>query len=990
MTDGVESYIPFGYQPAFSKLQQLGPYQVRRLLLVSSQYDFFILEEDGRLQDILGRIYKKRDLGYVPAIKQVDGAEAAFQELSTGAYDLVLMGQRLGEMEPIEFCQRIRNNWPELPLALLAYNTPELERLTAGGLSVLWDRVFVWQGDGRILAAIIQHIEDARNALPDSKILDLPHILVVEDNPRFYSSYLIGLYDILEASTNELLSEDLTYTQRLLRQRARPKVLLAQNYEQAASLVAALGHNLLGLITDVRFPQNGSVDPEAGLMLARAVREKMPGIPVLIQSSEPQAREQALAQGLDYLDKNLPTLASGLRSFLNRRLGFGPLEFSDPEGQTFRLASLSDLNFTLERLPAHLFWQHLKDGSLIRWLLVRSELDLASVCRRAASSDTSRSEEIRLRLLATMGDLRRLSHRGSLVPFVRSFFQDPAIFSRIGGGSIGGKARGLAFIDRVLHEKLDPGRFPGIEISIPKTVVLGTEVFDEFLKENQLLDFALGEMSDIRIINRFLHAALSARVVGDLRDLMAELRAPLAVRSSSLLEDALYQPFAGIYATKMIPNNLTDTDSRFLSLVNAIKFVYASTYFQRAKAYIRATGHRPEEERMAVVIQEVVGRRHGERFYPDLSGVARSYNYYPVGHARPQDGVVNLALGLGKTIVDGGTSLIFTPAYPNVLPQLYDRKSIFENSQRHFYAIDLSQSSSTSFTEEDQYLKQYDLRAAEDDGVLNFLASTYDFESDCLRDGLNSPGPRVISFAHILKNEVLPLAKILEFLLPMSAGAMACPVEMEFACILDPQNALPARFGFLQVRPMVSPDSLVKVEISAHDLRQTVVSTRQALGNGIQQVRDIVYVRPEAFDAAKTREIAAEVAQANAIMEAQGRRFLLIGPGRWGSSDPWLGVPVDWSQITQVQAIVEVALPNMNVDPSQGSHFFQNMTSLGIGYFTIPLDPNVGTVDWDWLNSQPGSWESPHLRLLSFAEPLEIRIDGRTGQGVILKRAVGN
>jgi hypothetical protein len=537
----------------------------------------------------------------------------------------------------------------------------------------------------------------------------------------------------------------------------------------------------------------------------------------------------------------------------------------------------------------------------------------------------------------------------------------------------------------VLHEKLEPIRFPRVEISIPKTVVLGTEVFDEFIRENRLLDFALEETSDIRLINRFLHADLSARVVGDLRDLMAEVRSPLAIRSSSLLEDALYQPFAGIYATKMIPNNQADTDSRFLSLVNAVKFVYASTYFQRAKAYIRATGHRPEEERMAVIIQEVVGRRHGERFYPDFSGVGRSFNYYPSGHARPQDGVANLALGLGKTIVDGGISLIFTPAYPGVLPQFYSRQSILENSQRHFYAIDMSQSSPTSFTEEDQYLRQYDLKAAEDDGVLNFIASTYDLENDCLRDGLSSPGPRVISFAHILKNEVMPLARILEFLLQISAEAMGCPVEMEFAVTLDPENALPAKFGFLQVRPMVSPDSLVRVDLTEYQPSQAVVRSLKVLGNGVKQVSHVLYVRPEAFDPSRTREIASEVAQANRMMEGLGGRYLLIGPGRWGSSDPWLGVPVDWSQITRVTAIVEVALPNMNVDPSQGSHFFQNMTSLGIGYFTIPLDPDVGTVDWNWLNSQPSAWESPHLRLLSLSQPLEIRIDGRTGQGIILK-----
>lgn len=988
MTENIESYIPFGYQLAAARLRELMPFQVRRVLMVSSLYDSFIMEEDGRLQDVLGRAYKGRDLGYVPAILQATGGAAALEELSGGRYELAVVVQRLGDMDPFEFARRAKEASPGLAVALLAYNTPELDRLLERNGGGELDRIFVWQGDGRILAAIIQLVEDARNAGHDTSLLGLRSILLVEDNPRFYSSYLVDLYDALRRLTGSLLSEDLTFTQRSLRQRARPKVLLATSFEQAAAMVEEFGEALLGTITDVRFPRGGVLDPEAGLELVRLLRRRQTGIPVLVQSSEPGAGNQAAGLALDHVEKSSPSLARVLEDFLNGRLGFGELEVEGDAGQSLRLTSPGDLDFVLERLPGGRLKGFIEDGALARWLHVRTELDLARIFSLAAGFEPSRAEEVRRRLLGSLSDLRRLSHRGSLVPFTRSFFRDPALFSRIGGGSIGGKARGLAFIDRVLKEKLGPGMFPGVRVAIPKTVVLGTDVFDAFIRDNGLLDFALSEGSDVRLANRFINSSLSARVVGDLRDFAAEVRTPLAVRSSSLLEDALYQPFAGIYATKMIPNNQADTDARFLSLVNAVKFVFASTYFRRAKAYIEATGHRPQEEKMAVVIQEVVGRRRGSRFYPDFSGVGRSYNYYPVGHAGPSDGVVNVALGLGKTIVDGGVSLRFTPAYPQVLPQFGTARDMMDNAQRRFYAVDLSRSASTSYADEDQYLSQHELATAEEDGALDFLASTYDFESECLRDGLTSAGPRIVSFAHILKNGMMPLAPLAEFLLKTSEQAMACPVEMEFACVLDPGEALPADFGFLQVRPLVSPDELVEVGLDGLEPGRILVGSDQALGNGVTRgVRDVVYVRPQGFDASRTPDIAREVASLNARLRAEDRHYILIGPGRWGSSDPWLGVPVDWAQITNARTIVEVSLPGMTVDPSQGSHFFQNMTSLRIGYFTVPPDPARGMVDWAWLGSLPELERTEHLSLVRLDEPLEVRIDGRTGRGLVLKPA---
>jgi len=986
MPDIRESYIGFGYQPAAAKLQQLMPNQVRRVLLVSSLYDSFILEEDGRLADLLGHAYKQRDLGYVPTMFQVTGGQAALEELKNSSYDLVVVVQRLGDMDPFTFGKKAKELKDGLPVVLLAYDTPELQRLRDMDDQSSLDRIFVWQGDGRILAGIIQYVEDARNAAHDTELLGLKNILVVEDSVRFYSAYLPLIFDELWGQTARLLQENLTYTQRALRQRARPRVLLATDFEQALKMLQEYSGHLLGLITDVRFPRDGVENPEAGLELVKRVRQSDPHLPILVQSSEPAIRDRLPPYGVTYLDKNTPTLHADFRAFLLECLGFGDLVFSEGGQEIARLSTLSDLSFVLDRLPDHVLRDRLADGSIVRWLMARTELDLAGVFAAAAGFELADAKAVRQRIARSIYDLRSLSHRGSLVSFTRSFFKDPALFSRIGSGSIGGKARGLAFIDKVLTDKLEPGKFPGVGITIPKTVVLGTDVFDAFIKDNGLLSYALGEGSDVRIANRFIHSDLSARVVGDLRDFIAEIKNPLAVRSSSLLEDALYQPFAGVYATKMLPNNQPDTDARFLNLVNAIKFVYASAFFQQAKAYIEATGHRAEEEKMAVIIQEVVGRKRSGRFYPDFSGVARSYNYYPVGHAKPEDGVVNLALGLGKTVVDGGLSLRFTPAYPQILPQFNTVKDMLDNSQRHFWAIDMQHPASTAFAEEDQYLARLDLAAAESDGVLDFLASSYDHESDCLRDGLTHPGPRVISFAHILKNEVMPLAKVLDFLLRTAEQAMGCPVEMEFACCLDPKNALPAGFGFLQVRPLVVSDELVRVDLAGHAAGELFLYSSQVLGNGVvKDLADIVYVRPGGFSAARTPDIAREVARLNQRLRAEDRHYILIGPGRWGSSDPWLGVPVNWSQITNVRSIVEVSLPGFVIDPSQGSHFFQNMTSLRIGYFTIPLDPAQGKLDWQWLESLPAVEETEHVRLVRLEQPLEVRIDGRSGRGLVLK-----
>jgi CheY-like chemotaxis protein len=969
-----------------SKLQRLMSYRVRKVLLVASLYDSFILEEEGRLADLLGQIYKQRDLGYVPTLTRVTGGQAALKALDGGNFDMVVSLQRLGDMDPFSFGRAVKDKQPGLPVVVLAYSTPELQRLVENDDGRSVDKIFAWQGDGKIMAGIIQYIEDVKNCDHDTALVGVPNLLMLEDSVHFYSSYIYQIYEELWNHTSSLLQDNLTFTQRILRQNGRPQVHLAGNYEQAVAIYQKFRDSMLGIFSDIRCPRNGKLDDRAGIDFVKMVRSEQPYLPVMIQSSEENTRRVAAELDASHLFKNSPTLSADFRRILAEHFNFGDLVFrDDKQVEVARVSNIEAFISVVDSLPPDILSSYYRRGDLRRWLLVRTEFQLAQKISLPSVAMMEDPAELRRAIKDTFLYHYHGMHRGSVIPYSRRFRINQWHFYRMGGGSMGGKARGLAFIDKVLTANLKPGDFPDVNISIPRTLVLGTDLFDEFIRKNDLFGMALAERSDIRIANDFIHAELPPTIVGDLLDFIRQLKAPLAVRSSSLLEDALYQPFAGIYLTKMIPNNQDNLDARFLSLANAIKLVWASTFFQQAKAYIESTGHRVEEEKMAVVVQEVVGQPRGNTFYPDFSGVARSYNYYPVGSATPEDGVVNVALGLGKTVVDGGASLRFTPGYPRILPQFGTTKDMLNNSQREFYAVNLKPPASSAYADEDQYLLKLDLKQAELDGTLGNLASTYSPQDDRFYDGINQPGPRTISFANILKNQVFPLAPVLERLLQLSREAMGCPVEMEFAVNLEARQVLPAEFGFLQVRPLVVGDELVKVDLKDNSHRNALCYSHQVLGNGIsRESADLVYVKPETFNAANSLAIAGEIELVNTLLKEQGRTYVLIGPGRWGSTDPWLGIPVKWNQISRAKTIVEVSLPNLNVDPSQGSHFFQNMTSLRIGYFTVPMNPEHGRIDWPRLNSMPAVGESENVRHLRFERPLEVLIDGRTGYGVIL------
>jgi CheY-like chemotaxis protein len=972
-------------------LNSLMSYKVRKVLLVASLYDYFLLEEDGRLTDLLGSAYKQRDLGYVPTLHRIKGGQDALKKLSEEQFDMVVTTMRIGDMDPFTFGRKVKEIDKEMPVVILAYHTPELARLLEIYDEKAIDRIFIWHGDGEILTGIIQYVEDMKNAEKDTSLIGVQNILIIEDSISFYSRYLHIIFEELWDQTDLLLQDSLTWTEKSLRQRARPRVHLAVSYEEALRIYEKFKGNLMAVISEFSFMREGKMDSNAGLDFVTMMRKEFPSLPILLQSNNQENEEISKRLKTNFLFKKSHTLISDFRNFLENSTGFGDLIFRDYEGKEIgRIKNITSLYSLIDTIPGEILTEYVIKGNLTRWLFARTEFELARAISSLTDLENKKPEKIRELIINIFIEYRKKSHRGSIVSYSRHFHNDYYNFSRIGSGSIGGKARGLAFIDKILSSYLKEEEFPQVSISIPATLVLGTDLFDSFISKNNLLNFALEETSDIMIANEFLNSELPATVVGDIREFISNVKFPLAVRSSSLLEDALYQPFAGVYITKMLPNNQLNIDERFRSLASAIKLVYASTFFRNAKSYIETTPNRVEDEKMAVIIQQVVGKSHGNAFYPHFSGVARSYNYYPVGNAKPEDGVANLAAGLGKTIVDGGVSLRYTPAYPGILPQFGNIKDMFAHSQKEFYGIDLSHMPSTAFTEEDQYLVKLGMDRAEKDGILKYLASTYSGDNDRVYDGLFGQGPRIVTFAHILKNEIFPLSKILEYLLKLSEDSMGCPVEIEFAVTLDPDKGLPAHFGFLQVRPLVVSDELVKVEVSDIKEGSSLCHSKFALGNGIiKNIYDIVYVKKETFNASQSSLIAKEVDRMNNMLRTEKRPYLLIGPGRWGSTDPWLGIPVNWSQISGVKVIVEASLDNMNVDPSQGSHFFQNMTSLRIGYFTVPLNNPDCKLDWAWLDRQTAAKETQHLRHIRLEKPLEVQIDGRLGQGVIFKTGEG-
>ena len=957
-------------------------FRIMDILLVASPYDSFLLEEAGELSErVLGE-FRNLDLHYGPGLTAVSTGEEALALARAGQrFELIITALQLGDMNGAELAQRVRAAGLAVPVVLLAFDNRELSDFAARHDLAGVERVFLWQGDARILVGIVKSIEDTRNAAHDTQALGVQVILLIEDNVRYYSSFLPAIYAELLHHSQGLISEGANLSEKILRMRARPKILLCQSYEQAWDAFVAHRDDLLGVVSDVEFPRAGERSQDAGIAFAQSVRALCPDVPILLQSSRPENASRARVEGFDFLLKGSPLLLQELRRFMTENFGFGDFVFRLPDGsEVARASDLRTLEERLRSVPAESIAYHAARNHFSNWLKARTEFALAELLRPRKISDFPTLEGLRQSLIGSIADYRRERSGVVVADFERGASEWSAEFSRIGGGSLGGKARGLAFVRRLLAERGVERGLGDVRVSVPATVVIGTDVFDRFLDENQLRDFAIDCPEDAELEERFLAARFPEDVLADLRAFVERTSYPLAVRSSSLLEDSQHQPFTGVYETFMLANNEASLELRLERLLRAVKRVYLSTFSSHAKDYIRPTPFRLEEEKMAVALQRIVGAEHGGRFYPGFAGVARSYNYYPTPPLAAADGIAAVALGLGRTVVEGGNCLRFCPRHPLAPIAFSGAADALETSQRRFWALDLS-GAGASMRE-----TEFELATAEADGTLAPLASTYSPQDDALHDGIGRAGVRVVSFAPILKHGSFPLAEILARLLEAGAWGMGAPVEIEFAVNLSAPAGQPAEFGVLQLRPLGLARESEELCIAQLDRRELLCSSSQVLGHGrIEDIRDVVVVDRLRFDRAASRETALELARFNAALNAEGRPYLLIGVGRWGSRDPWLGIPVSWDQISGARVIVEAGFKDFKVAPSQGTHFFQNLTTFNVGYFTVNPDTGEGLLDWEWLAAQPALSETGCVRQLRLLAPVAVIMNGRRTEGVILK-----
>lgn len=971
------------------ELESLMSWRAQRILIVSSLYDAFTFQEDGSLVERLFSEYLELNLRTVPIVQRASAAREALEVLGRERFDLVISMLRVGDADVRELVRSIRGIDPEIPVMLLAANPRELAAVDLAGPLDGGERVFVWNGDVRLFLAMIKSCEDRMNVEHDSRVADVPSLILVEDNVRFYSAYLPMVYTELLEHSHALMADGLNHMQRLLRMRARPKILLATTFEEGERLFRRYRDHVMGVIVDASFPRGGRIDDDAGIEFARLVRAEAPDRPILMQSSVPENAARIGELGGLFVNKTSPTLLLELRRFLREQCGFADFVFRLPDGAM--IATANDLRTLQERIaevPVESILYHGARNDFSTWLMNRTEFELARDLRPQRVGDFAAPEDLRRHLIAALERHRERSRAGVVAEFSSATFEGTSGFARIGVGSLGGKGRGLAFVHSLLRDYEIGERFPDVEIFVPPTAVLAAGAFDRFMAGNRLTEVALGEASDDEIAGRFAAAALPEETLRALRTFLARVRYPLAVRSSSLLEDGSHQPFAGVYQTCMIPNNDGDPEARLEQLSAAIKRVYASTYFAAPKAYLAATGNRPEEEKMAIVIQQLVGRRYGDHLYPLVAGVARSYNFYPMPGMRSEDGIASVVLGLGKAVVDGGRCVRFSPRHPDRLYQFATPEESLRTAPSALLALDMSAEPWTrcAAAEIDSNIVELDLEAAERHGTLHAVGSVYDPDSHAVYDGVSRAGPRLVTLAGVLKGGAFPLAEVLSFLLDVGSAAFSCPVEIEFAADRRAKRGEKHQLGFLQIRPMVGGGAAGKIRVDGASAEDAVCLSHLALGDGrVGGVADLVYVPAATFDRAKTVQIAHEIGTLNGRLVAERRPYALIGPGRWGSADRWLGIPVSWAQISGAACIVETDMHDIKVEPSQGSHFFQNMTSLGIAYFTVNFGGTGGHLDMPWLDAQPARTETPFVRHLRFDSPLEIAVDGRSKAGVVMK-----
>jgi len=988
MVEGFELATRYGMRT--EEFKELMSYRVREILLVASHYDAFVLEEDGQLTELIFEEYRNLDLNlrFAPRFTRAADGAKALELLEKRSFDMVVASPRLADLAVEEFAHQVKQHNPEVPVSILAahaWDLPQLQEVRASG-DVDW--LFLWQGDVKALLALIKQIEDRRNADQDVLEGGVQAIILVEDSVRFYSAYLPNIYTEVTLQTGRLMAEGLNLSHRLLRIRARPKILLAQTFEEAVVLYTRYAGKLLGVISDLSFPRDGRLDPEAGLALARLVRSKQDDVPILLQSTNRDAAQAAETCGATFVYKNSPRLLEDIRSYILENFGFGDFVFKLPDGsEVGRARDMRELVRELERVPDESIYFHAGRNHFSSWLKARTEFELASMLRPRKVSEFGSTPELRTYLISTIRSYLRSIQRHIITDFDPSHFDRYVTFAKVGGGSMGGKGRGLAFVQKMLAQ--EPMALPGVEVAIPQTVVVASDIFEEFIEDNAIRNL-VGDgsgLDDHEILDAVRGGRFAPYARSELASLLQEIHHPLAIRSSSILEDSLYQPFAGVYATVMLPNNHPSLDVRLAQLLEAIKVVYASTFFSAAREYLHSTDFRVEEERMAVLLQRLVGSRHGDHFYPTLSGVASSYNFYPFGDMRPEDGVAQIALGLGKSVVEGFEALRFCPRHPQLLPQFSAVKDILRNAQRRFYALDMKRDDILPGVPEDANLVYLETVDAMKDRAAPLFASTYLPANDTISSGVVRGGSPLVTFAPLLKGRLIPMPKIISRFLELAQHDIGCPVEAEFAMDLARTSDGPPVFHFLQIRPMLVEAIRNGSDLDDKASSKAVVFSEQALGHGRRSaISDLVVIWPGMFDRADASDAAMVIEKINRELRQQGRRYALIGPGRWGSRDPWLGIPVTWSQISAVRAIVETDFKDLEVEPSQGSHFFHNITCFGIAYFTIHEGTGHGRVDWQWLEAQPTVSQElgGAIRHIRLEEPVETVVDGSSGRGAIL------
>ena len=962
--------------------------RIFNVLLIANPYDAFMLEDDGRIDEKIFNEYTSLSLRYPPRFTQVSTEEEALSMLDTLTFDLVICMPGTGDTDSFDIGRRIKVLYNQIPIVILTpFSHGITARIANEDLSA-FDSIFCWLGNTDLLLSIIKLMEDRMNLEHDVGEVGVQVILLVEDSIRYYSSILPCLYTFVLQQSMEFSTEALNAHQQTLRMRGRPKIVMARTYDEAWELYSTYKDHIQGVITDVRFPisDRGEKDSMAGVKLCRAIRQEDPFVPLIIQSSEVENARFAPEFDAMFLDKNSKKLGVDLRQFMTENLGFGPFIFRHPDTgeEVTRVNNLKEFQEKVFSIPEDSFRFHLTRDHFSHWLYSRALYPLAEFLRPLSRDVNVTTDECRQLIFDAIVKYRKMKNSGVVAVFKRDRFDRYSNFARIGEGSLGGKGRGLAFIDTMIKRHREFFEIDKAMVMIPKTVVLCTDVFDEFMESNGLYHIALSDADDNEILQAFLKAQLPERLNDDFYALFDAMQSPIAIRSSSLLEDSHYQPFAGIYNTYMIP--FLDNKSEMLRMLSdAIKGVYASVYFRDSKQYMQATSNVIDCEKMAVVLQQVVGNQYGDRYYPSMSGVARSLNYYPIGDEKVEEGIVNLALGLGKYIVDGGNTLRFSPAHPRKILQTSEVKLALKETQTSFYALD-TRNVGENFSIDDGFnLLDLSVQDAVADGSLRYIASTYDAYDQVILDGVYPNGRKLITFANILQHDVFPLAKLLQLVLQFGQDGMRRPVEIEFAVNMDPKHDRSGTFYLLQIRPIVDNKQELVEKLMAIPEEKLLLRSENSLGHGIiSDLYDVVYVKTDGYSAANNPAVADEIEQLNQQMLAQGKSYVLIGPGRWGSSDPWLGVPVKWPHISGAKVIVEAGLDKYRVDPSQGTHFFQNLTSFGVGYFTINPYLNDGVYNQEFLDRQPAAFETKYLRHVAFQRPVMVKMDGKKKQGVVM------